>query len=41
MKFFAGMTNKDVADSLGISERTVDRHWMFARSWLFHKIEDL
>jgi RNA polymerase sigma factor (TIGR02999 family) len=41
MKFFAGMTNKDVADSLGVSERSVDRHWMFARSWLFHKIQDL
>ena len=41
MKFFAGMTNKEVADSLGVSERSVDRHWMFARSWLFHKIQDL
>ena len=40
MKFFGGMTNKEIADSLDIGERSVDRHWMFARSWLFHKIQN-
>jgi len=35
MKFFGGMTNKEVADTLGIGERSVDRHWMCAKAWLF------
>jgi RNA polymerase sigma factor (TIGR02999 family) len=39
MKFFGGMTNKQVAQALGIGERSVDRHWMCAKSWLFRKIQ--
>ncbi|HEX9045989.1 MAG TPA: sigma-70 family RNA polymerase sigma factor [Verrucomicrobiae bacterium] len=38
MKFFAGMTNQEVADSLDISRRSVDRHWECAKAWLFRKI---
>ena len=34
MRYFAGMSNGEVASALGISERTVKRHWMFARAWL-------
>ena len=40
MKFYAGMTNKEVADMLGISERSVDRHWVCAKAWLFHKLQE-
>ena len=40
MKFFGGMTNKEVAEALGIGERSVDRHWMFAKAWLFKQIRD-
>ena len=39
LKFFGGMTNEEVAETLGIGERSVDRHWMFAKSWLFNKIK--
>jgi RNA polymerase sigma factor (TIGR02999 family) len=38
LKFFGGLTNKEVAEALGIGERTVDRHWMFARAWLYRTI---
>lgn len=38
LMFFAGLTQVEVGDCLNISERTVKRHWAFARSWLF---EDL
>ena len=31
LRFFAGMTLRDVAEALGISSRTADRHWSFAR----------
>ena len=35
LKFFAGLTNEEVAQSLGVTERTVERHWAFAKVWLF------
>jgi RNA polymerase sigma factor (TIGR02999 family) len=38
LKFFGGMTNKEVAETLGIGERSVDRHWVCAKTWLFRKI---
>ena len=38
LKYFGGMTNKEVAETLGIGERTVNRHWVCARTWLFHKV---
>jgi RNA polymerase sigma factor (TIGR02999 family) len=34
MRFFAGMTQTDAANALGIPRRTADRHWAFARAWL-------
>ncbi len=34
MKFFAGMTNREVAEALSISEPTVERDWKLARAWL-------
>jgi RNA polymerase sigma factor (TIGR02999 family) len=40
MKFFGGMTNKEVADTLGIGERSVDRHWVCAKAWLFQQLQD-
>ena len=40
-RFFGGMTHKEVADALGISERTVIRQWICARSWLINAIRGL
>jgi RNA polymerase sigma-70 factor (ECF subfamily) len=34
MKFFAGMTDEQVAGELGICSRTVKREWRMARAWL-------
>ena len=39
LKFFGGMTNKEAADSLGIGERSVDRHWVCAKAWLFQELQ--
>jgi RNA polymerase sigma factor (TIGR02999 family) len=33
-RFFAGLTVKETADALELSERTVKREWRFARAWL-------
>ena len=38
MKYFGGMTNKEVSENLGIGERSVDRHWVCAKTWLFNKV---
>jgi RNA polymerase sigma factor (TIGR02999 family) len=34
MKFFSGMTDREIADAIGCSHSTVRRHWVFAREWL-------
>ena len=34
LRYFAGMTNKEAAEVLGISTATAERHWAFARAWL-------
>ena len=39
LKYFSGLTNKEVAETLGIGERTVDRHWVCAKAWLFRKMQ--
>jgi RNA polymerase sigma factor (TIGR02999 family) len=39
LKFFAGMTNKEVAEALHVSKSTVDRHWECAKTWLVERIE--
>jgi RNA polymerase sigma factor (TIGR02999 family) len=39
MKFFAGMTEVEIADVLGVSDRTVRTQWAFARAWLRRELE--
>ena len=38
LKFFGGLTNEEVAESLGVSRRTVDRQWAAAKVWMFQQI---
>lgn len=38
LRFFAGLTNEEVAEQLGVSARTVKREWRFARAWLYRAI---
>src|SRR5262249_19764256 len=35
LRYFAGLTLQQAADLLGISRATADRHWAFARAWLY------
>jgi RNA polymerase sigma factor (TIGR02999 family) len=39
LKFFAGLTNEEAAESLGVSERTVRRQWECAKARIFEWIE--
>jgi RNA polymerase sigma factor (TIGR02999 family) len=34
LRYFAGLTADEAAETLGISPSTADRHWTFARAWL-------
>ena len=40
LRYFAGLSLDDAAQSLGISRATAKRYWVYARSWLFRKIEN-
>lgn len=39
LRFFAGLSSAETAEALEISERTVERDWMFARAWLAAEME--
>ena len=38
LKFFGGLTNAEVAEILGVTERTVHNKWVFAKAWLLENI---
>jgi RNA polymerase sigma factor (TIGR02999 family) len=38
LRFFAGLTNEEAAQALGISERSAKRYWTYARAWLYREI---
>jgi RNA polymerase sigma factor (TIGR02999 family) len=38
LRFFGGLTNREVSETLGISETTVEDHWRFARAWLSREL---
>lgn len=38
--FFAGLTIKEAAEALELSESTIKRHWAFARAWLYREISE-
>lgn len=33
-RFFAGLTNEEIAEEFGLSQRSVERYWAFAKVWL-------
>jgi len=37
-RFFAGMEEKEIAEVLGVSDRTVRREWVKARAWLYRAL---
>jgi RNA polymerase sigma factor (TIGR02999 family) len=39
LRFFTGLTNKQAAEILRVSEPTVERWWAFARAWLYREIQ--
>ena len=35
LRYFGGLTHEEAAQALGISTSTADRHWAYARAWLY------
>ncbi|HKQ50537.1 MAG TPA: ECF-type sigma factor [Phycisphaerae bacterium] len=38
MRFFAGLTNDEIAEALDTTTRTVERDWRYARAWLYREL---
>jgi len=38
LRYFTGLTIEEVALALNISVRTVNRHWAYARAWLYQQL---
>jgi RNA polymerase sigma-70 factor, ECF subfamily len=38
MRFFAGMSEEEIAEALGVSARTINREWRMARAWLYKEL---
>ncbi|MBB5350864.1 RNA polymerase sigma factor (TIGR02999 family) [Haloferula luteola] len=40
LKFFGGLTHREVAEMEGVTERTIERQWAFARTLLMEAMRD-
>jgi len=40
LRFYAGLSDREIGALLGVEESTVRRDWLKARGWLFQAIED-
>ena len=38
-RYFAGLTDEETAEALGVTSRTVRRDWVKARGWLFAELQ--
>ncbi len=38
LRYFAGLSAEEAAKAMGISKATADRHWAYARAWLYRQI---
>ena len=38
LRYFAGLTMEQIAQALGISLATANRHWSYARAWLYKEV---
>ena len=41
LRFFGGLKQDEIAALLEVSEKTVQRHWTMAKTWLYRKLQDL
>lgn len=41
LRYFVGLNHAEIASLLGVSEKTVIRHWSYAKAWLLDAIDRL
>jgi RNA polymerase sigma factor (TIGR02999 family) len=39
LRYFTGLTEEEIAETLGIGRRTVQRRWRFSRAWLAEELD--
>jgi len=39
LRFFVGLEHAEIAAILGVSEKTIQRHWSFAKAWLHRAMQ--
>jgi RNA polymerase sigma factor (TIGR02999 family) len=39
LRFLVGLSEREIAEALGVTERTVERHWAYAKVWLLRSIQ--
>ncbi|MFO7587698.1 MAG: sigma-70 family RNA polymerase sigma factor [Gemmatimonadota bacterium] len=39
LRFFAGLTDTEIAEALGVTRRTIQRDWTKARAWLYAELD--
>ena len=37
-KFYLGLSNEEAANLLGVTDRTIARHWAYSKAWLFQNL---
>jgi RNA polymerase sigma factor (TIGR02999 family) len=40
LRYFAGLTIEEAASALNISVRTANRHWSYAKAWLYQQLSE-
>lgn len=40
LHYFVGLTHEETAQALNLSEKTVRRHWNYAKTWLYRCIQE-
>jgi RNA polymerase sigma factor (TIGR02999 family) len=38
LRYFGGLTHEEAAQAMGVSVSTADRHWAYARAWLYRRM---
>jgi len=39
LRYFAGMSNEEIAEVIGVSLSTVKNYWVFSKAWLFREMK--
>lgn len=40
LRYFAGLDESEIADALGVTVRTVERDWRYAKAWLYRFLSE-